>query len=228
MIKLIEVSKEYPNGIKALSDVSLTINQGEFVFLVGSSGAGKSTVIRLLFREEVPTSGYIMIANKNINRMRRKEIPALRRNMGIVFQDFRLLEDRTAYENVAFAMEVLGCSKKEIQQRVPEVMEMVGLGSRLKDYPHQLSGGEQQRVAIARAIVNNPYILIADEPTGNLDPDISREILDILIDINRRGTTVIMATHAWTLVNESNRRVISLKDGVVVSDGEKVQLINEA
>ncbi len=228
MIKLLEVFKEYPNGIKALSDVSLTINKGEFVFLVGSSGAGKSTVIRLLFREEVPTSGYIMVAGKNINRLKRKEIPVLRRNMGIVFQDFRLLEDRTVFENVAFAMEVLGCSKKEIQAKVPDVMGMVGLEDRLKDYPHQLSGGEQQRVAIARAIVNNPYILIADEPTGNLDPDTSREILNLLLDINSRGTTVIMATHAWDLVNESNRRVISLKNGFLVSDGEKVKLVNEA
>jgi cell division transport system ATP-binding protein len=228
MIKLIEVSKAYPNGIKALSDVSLTINKGEFVFLVGSSGAGKSTLIRLLFREEVPTSGYIMIAGKNVGRLKRKEIPVLRRNMGIVFQDFRLLEDRTAYENVAFAMEVLGSSKKEIKQRVPEALGLVGLEDRLKDYPNQLSGGEQQRVAIARAIVNNPYILIADEPTGNLDPDTSREILNILIDINCRGTTVIMATHAWDLVNESNRRVISLKKGSLVSDGEKVQLAHDA
>lgn len=228
MIKLIDVSKAYPNGIKALSDVSLTIKKGEFVFLVGSSGAGKSTLIRLLFREEVPSSGYIMIAGKNVSRLRRKDIPVLRRNMGIVFQDFRLLEDRTAYENVAFAMEVLGASKREIKQRVPEALGLVGLEGRLKDYPNQLSGGEQQRVAIARAIVNNPYILIADEPTGNLDPDTSREILNILVDINRRGTTVIMATHAWDMVNESNRRVISLNQGLLINDGEKVQLVHEA
>jgi cell division transport system ATP-binding protein len=228
MIKLLNVSKVYPNGVKALNQVSLTINKGEFIFLVGSSGAGKSTMIRLLFREEIPSSGYIMIAGKNISRLKRSEIPVLRRNMGIVFQDFRLLEDRTAFENVAFAMEVLGCSKKEIDQRVHQVLGMVGLEERMKYYPKQMSGGEQQRVAIARAIVNNPYILIADEPTGNLDPDTSRDILNILIDINRRGTTVIMATHAWDLVNESNRRVISLKKGLLVSDGEKVQLANEA
>ncbi|HHX94416.1 MAG TPA: cell division ATP-binding protein FtsE [Clostridia bacterium] len=228
MIKLLNVTKVYPNGVKALSDVSLTINMGDFVFLVGSSGAGKSTLIRLLFREEVPTSGYIMIAGKNISRLKKSEIPILRRNMGVVFQDFRLLEDRTAYENVAFAMEVLECTKKEIQERVPQVLKMVGLQERMHAYPTQLSGGEQQRVAIARAIVNNPYILIADEPTGNLDPDTSRDILKILIDINRRGTTVIMATHAWDLVNEHNRRVISLCKGVLVSDGEKVQFANEA
>lgn len=228
MIKLINVFKAYPNGVKALSDVSLTIKKGEFIFLVGSSGAGKSTLIRLLSREEVPSSGYIMVAGKNINRLKRSEIPVLRRNMGIVFQDFRLLEDRTAFENVAFAMEVLECSQKEIRERVPQVMSMVGLEERMNCYPCQLSGGEQQRVAIARAIVNNPYFLMADEPTGNLDPDTSRDILKILIDINRRGTTVIMATHAWDLVNESNKRVISLNKGFLVSDGEKVQLVHEA
>ena len=228
MIKFLNVSKVYPNGVKALSNISLTISKGEFVFLVGSSGAGKSTLIRLLFREEVPTSGYLMVAGKNICRLKRHEIPVLRRNMGIVFQDFRLLADRTAFENVAFAMEVLGCSKKEIQERVPQVLGMVGLEDRINYYPTQLSGGEQQRVAIARAIVNNPYILIADEPTGNLDPDTSREILNLLVEINRRGTTVIMATHAWDMVNESNRRVITLKKGLMVSDGEKVQLANEA
>lgn len=228
MIRLLNVTKVFPNGVKALSDVSLRIKKGEFVFLVGSSGAGKSTLVRLLFREEVPTSGQIMIAGRNINRLKKSEIPVLRRNMGIVFQDFRLLEDRTAFENVAFAMQVLECSKKEINERVPQVLEMVGLRDRMDCYPTQLSGGEQQRVAIARAIVNNPYILIADEPTGNLDPDTSREILKILVDINRRGTTVIMATHAWDLVNESCRRVISLKKGCVISDGEKVWLANEA
>lgn len=228
MIRLLNVSKVFPNGVRALSDVSLTIKKGEFVFLVGSSGAGKSTLVRLLFREEVPSSGHVLIAGKNISRLKRNEIPVLRRNMGIVFQDFRLLEDRTAFENVAFAMQVLECTKKEIEERVPQVLRMVGLGEKMDSFPTQLSGGEQQRVAIARAIVNNPYILIADEPTGNLDPDTSREILKILVDINRRGTTIIMATHAWDLVNESNRRVISLNKGHVVSDGEKVQLINEA
>ena len=228
MIKLLSVSKVYPNGVKALGDISLTINKGEFIFLVGSSGAGKSTLIRLLFREELPSAGYIMIGGKNISRLKRKEIPVLRRNMGIVFQDFRLLEDRTAFENVAFAMEVLECPKKEINSRVEQVLTLVGLNERMDYYPTQLSGGEQQRVAIARAIVNNPHILIADEPTGNLDPDTSREILNILIEINRRGTTVIMATHAWDLVNESNRRVISLNKGFMVNDGEKVQLAHEA
>ena len=227
MIRLLNVSKQFPNGVKALSEVSLNIKKGDFVFLVGSSGAGKSTLVRLLFREESPSSGHIMIAGKNISRLKKKEIPVLRRNMGIIFQDFRLLEDRTAFENVAFAMQVLECSKKEIDEKVPQVLGMVGLRDRMNCYPPQLSGGEQQRVAIARAIVNNPYILIADEPTGNLDPDTSREILKILVDINRRGTTVIMATHAWDLVNESNRRVVSLNKGRVVSDGERVQLANE-
>lgn len=227
MIKLLNVSKIYPNGVKALQDVSITIEKGEFVFLVGPSGAGKSTLIKLLFREEKPTYGQVLIAGKNIARLKKSQVPILRRNIGVVFQDFRLLEDRTAFENVSFAMEVLEHSKKEIQQRVRHVLTLVGLKDRMNYYPHQLSGGEQQRVAIARAIVNRPHILVADEPTGNLDPETSKEILKLLIDINRRGTTVIMATHEWSLANKTNHRVITLNKGRVVGDGEKVLLTHE-
>jgi len=222
MIKLLNVSKIYPNGVRALQDISLTIEKGEFVFLVGPSGAGKSTLIKLLFREEKPTYGQILIAGKNIARLKKSQVPILRRNIGVVFQDFRLLEDRTAFENVSFAMEVLEHPKKEIQQRVHHVLNMVGLKDRMNYYPHQLSGGEQQRVAIARAIVNRPHILVEDEPTGNLDPETSKEILKLLIDINRSGTTVIMATHEWSLVNRTNNRVITLDKGKLVRDGEKV------
>jgi len=227
MIRLLNVSKIYPNGVRALKDVSLTIKKGEFVFLVGPSGAGKSTLIRLLFKEEQPTYGQILIAGRNIARLKKSQIPVLRRNIGVVFQDFRLLEDRTAYENVSFAMEVLEYSRKEIQQRVPHVLGLVGLKDRMHCYPYQLSGGEQQRVAIARAIVNRPFILVADEPTGNLDPDTSREILKLLVDINRGGTTVIMATHEWDLVNRTNHRVIALDKGELVRDGEKVLFAHE-
>ena len=227
MIRLLNVSKIYPNGVKAVYDISLVLEKGEFVFLIGPSGAGKSTLIRLLFREEEPTYGQILVAGKNIARLKNSQVPVLRRNIGVVFQDFRLLEDRTAFENVSFAMEVLESPRKEIMERVPQVLTMVGLKERMDYYPNQLSGGEQQRVAIARAIVNNPYILIADEPTGNLDPDTSKEILKLLVDINRRGTTVIMATHAWELINLTNGRVIALDRGQVVSDGEKVLYANE-
>ncbi|NLO89863.1 MAG: cell division ATP-binding protein FtsE [Clostridia bacterium] len=227
MIKLLNVTKVYPNGVRALQDITLTIEKGEFVFLVGPSGAGKSTLIKLLFREESPTYGHVLIAGKNIARLRKSQIPILRRNIGVVFQDFRLLEDRTAFENVSFAMEVLEHSKKEIQQRVHHVLNLVGLKDRIHCYPHQLSGGEQQRVAIARAIVNRPHILVADEPTGNLDPETSKEILKLLIDINRSGTTVIMATHEWSLVNRANNRVIALDKGKLVSDGEKVLFAHE-
>lgn len=221
MIQLLNVSKVYPNGVKALNEVSVKIDKGEFVFLVGPSGAGKSTFIRLLFREEVPTKGQIFIGGKSIIRLRRSEIAALRRNLGIVFQDFRLLADRTVFENVAFAMEVLEHSRKEIRLKVPAVLEMVGLESKSDYFPHQLSGGEQQRVAIARAIINGPRILIADEPTGNLDPDTSWEIMELLNDINRRGTTIVMATHARNIVNKLRKRVIALERGQVVRDEER-------
>lgn len=221
MIQLINVSKVYPNGVQALQDVNVKIEKGEFVFLIGPSGAGKSTFIRILFREELPTKGQVFVAGKSITRLRKNEVAALRRKMGIVFQDFRLLADRTVFENVAFAMEVLECSKKEINMKVPATLEMVGLAGKKNFFPHQLSGGEQQRVAIARAIVNGPQILIADEPTGNLDPDTSWEIMELLHEINLRGTTVVMATHARSIVNKLQKRVIALENGKVVRDEER-------
>lgn len=217
MIQLFNLTKEY-NDNKALDDVSLTINKGEFVFLVGASGAGKSTLLRLLMREELPTSGQIMIEGRSIVRMKKKEIPFYKRKLGIIFQDFRLLQDRTVYENVAFALEAMGISVKEVRKKVPLVLQKVGLEHKGDSFPNELSGGEQQRVAVARAIVNNPTILIADEPTGNLDPKTSREIMDLLAYINGKGTTVITATHDNELVDELRKRVIVLREGRVVRD----------
>ncbi len=218
LVQFYNVSKIYSNGVKALDDVSLKIERGEFLFLMGPSGAGKSTLIKLFFREEVPTRGQIFIASRSLVRMKRSEVPRLRRNIGIVFQDFKLLENKTASENIAFAMEVVGANPKEIRQRVAEVIEMVGLKGRENSFPGELSGGEQQRVGIARALANRPLLLIADEPTGNLDIDISREIMELLFDINRKGTTVIMATHARELVKAARKRVILLDKGRVIAD----------
>jgi len=218
LVQFYNVSKIYSNGVKALDDVSLKIERGEFLFLMGPSGAGKSTLIKLFFREEVPTRGQIFIASRSIVRMKRSEVPPLRRNIGIIFQDFKLLENKTASENIAFAMEVVGANPKEIRQRVAEVIEMVGLKGRENSFPGELSGGEQQRVGIARALANRPLLLIADEPTGNLDIDISREIMELLFDINRKGTTVIMATHARELVKAARKRVILLDKGRVIAD----------
>lgn len=221
MIQLYNVSKTYANGTKALSDISVSIGKGEFVFLVGASGAGKSTFLRLLFREELPTRGQILVAGRNIVRLRRSEIPQLRRNIGVVFQDFRLLPDRTAAENIAFALEILQYSRRETMERVQAVLDMVGLSHKAHCFPHQLSGGEQQRVAIARAIVNRPPIVIADEPTGNLDPETSWDIMQLFNEINLRGTTVIVATHAREIVNAMNRRTIALARGCVVRDDRR-------
>ena len=221
LIQFFNVTKIYKGDIYALKDVTVKIDKGEFVFLVGPSGAGKTTFIRLLFREELPTKGQILIAGRSITRLRPKEIPFLRRNIGVVFQDFRLLPDRTVYENVAFALQVLEVPPKEIKARVEEVLAQVGLSGRAHLFPHQLSGGEQQRTAIARAIVNKPRILVADEPTGNLDPVTSREIISLLLDINRLGTTVIMATHAWDIVNSLKKRVIALDKGRLVRDDKE-------
>ncbi len=218
LVQFYNVSKIYSNGVKALDDVSLKIQRGEFLFLMGPSGAGKSTLIKLFFREEVPTRGQIFIASRSIVRMKRSEVPRLRRNIGIVFQDFKLLENKTASENIAFAMEVVGANPKEIRQRVAEVIEMVGLKGKENSFPGELSGGEQQRVGIARALANRPLLLIADEPTGNLDIDTSREIMELLFDINRKGTTVIMATHARELVKAARKRVILLDKGRVAAD----------
>jgi len=217
-IQFFNVTKVYPPNVTALSDISLKIDQGEFVFLVGPSGAGKTTLIRLIFREEIPTRGQIIIGGRSIARLKRSEVPVLRRNIGIVFQDFRLLADRTVYENVAFALEVLETHPREVKIKVEKALAQVGLTSKARLFPHQLSGGEQQRTAIARAIVNNPRILIADEPTGNLDPVTSQEIMKLLTDINHLGTTVIMATHAWNIVDSMKKRVISLVQGRLKSD----------
>lgn len=218
LVQFYNVSKIYPNGVKALNDVSLKIDRGEFLFLMGQSGAGKSTLIKMLFREELPSRGQIFIASRSIVRMKRQEIPKLRRNMGIVFQDFKLLETKSVAENIAFAMEVVGAGKRDMQVRVPEVIKMVGLKGKEDSLPSQLSGGEQQRVGIARALANRPLMLIADEPTGNLDMDTSLEIMELLYDINRRGTTVIMATHARELVKMARKRVIMLERGQISVD----------
>ncbi|MCR2043914.1 cell division ATP-binding protein FtsE [Anaerosalibacter massiliensis] len=221
MIKFINVSKVYKNGTKALENINITIDKGEFVFIVGHSGAGKSTMTKLLLKEIEPTSGKIILEDKDITKVKNRRIPYIRRKVGVVFQDFRLLPNKTVYENVAFAMEIIGSHPMEIKKRVPEVLEMVELGEKANDYPDQLSGGEHQRVSIARAIVNNPPVLIADEPTGNLDPDTAWEIMKILKGINGRGTTVLMATHAKDIVNCMKRRVVALEDGKVARDEEK-------
>ena len=227
LIQFKNVSKIYGNGTYALSNVNLKIESGEFVFLVGPSGAGKSTMIKLLLREIEPSVGEIVVNNKELSKMKRKEIPYYRRNLGVVFQDFRLLPDQTVYENVAFAMEIVEASKKEIRRQVPIILGMVGLSSKANAYPHQLSGGEQQRTALARALANNPSILIADEPTGNLDPHTSMEIMRIINMINHRGTTVIMATHAKDIVDSMKKRVVTFRKGVIISDQEKGGYINE-
>lgn len=218
LVQFYNVSKVYRNGVKALNDVSLKIDRGEFIFLMGPSGAGKSTLVKMLIREEIPSRGQIFVASRSIVRMKRGEIPILRRNIGMVFQDFKLLENKTVAENIGFAMKVVGARPHDIRLRVPEVIEMVGLKGREDSFPNQLSGGEQQRVGVARALVNHPLILIADEPTGNLDMDTSLEIMELLYDINRKGTTVIMATHARELVKNSMKRVIMLDAGTVCSD----------
>ena len=221
MIKFSNVSKEYKNGVRALSNVSLSIKKGEFVFLVGSSGAGKSTLIKLILKEEEPTEGKIYLNDKDITKVKNRRIPYIRRNVGVVFQDFRLLPNKTVYENVAFAMEIIGAHPKEIRRNVPMVLSMVDLSKKAYCYPDELSGGEHQRVAISRAIVNNPPVLIADEPTGNLDPETAWDIMKVLRDINRRGTTVLMATHAKNIVDVMKKRVIAIEAGKVIRDEEK-------
>lgn len=218
MILLSNVTKTYPNGSTALDDVSFFVERGEFVFIVGPSGAGKSTLIKLLMHEETPTSGQVIINNKDIGKLKRREVPYLRRSMGVVFQDFRLLSNKTVFENVAFAMDIIGASRREIRKQVPNVLSLVGLSHKAKSYPGELSGGEQQRVALARALVNNPAFLIADEPTGNLNPKVAMEIMELLDNINKRGTTVIMATHAKDIVDTMKKRVIAIEDGKIVRD----------
>lgn len=218
MIKFSGVSKKYKNNIIAVSNISFTIDNGEFVFLVGSSGAGKSTILKLLLREEIPTTGNIYIDKKDITLLKRKEVPYLRRTIGVVFQDFRLLPNKTVYENIAFAMKIVEAEPREIRKRVPMVLSLVGLSDRADSYPQQLSGGEQQRASLARAIVNEPSILVADEPTGNLDPDTTWDIIKLISEINKRGTTVVMATHAKDIVDIMKKRVIEIDKGNIVRD----------
>lgn len=220
MLRLYNVSKIYQNGVTALDNINLHVRKGDFLFLVGPSGAGKTTLARLIFREELPTRGQIIFNGKNVVRMRAGEVPFHRRKIGMVFQDFRLLPLKNIYENVAFALEVTGASPKEIRRRVPETLKLVGLEGKAKMLPHQLSGGEQQRVCVARALVNNPLLLIADEPTGNLDPDTSWDLMKLLQRINEQGTTIVMATHAWDIVDAMKKRVVALSGGRIVRDEE--------
>ena len=227
MIKLDHVSKAYSTGAPALNDVSIHIEKGEFVFIVGDSGSGKSTLIKLLLRELVPTSGTIEVNGVNVGKLRHRKIPKFRRNIGVVFQDFRLLKDRNVYENVAFAQRVVQVPNKEIKKNVPSILSIVGLAGKYKARPKHLSGGEQQRVALARALVNNPPILLADEPTGNLDPKNSWEIMILLEEINEKGTTVLVVTHNREIVNEMKKRVVTMNKGVIVSDEKEGSYIDE-
>ena len=223
MIEFSNVSKRYENGTKALENVSLNIDRGEFVFIVGSSGAGKSTLIKLMLREEKPTSGIIHVNGFNLNKIKRRQIPKFRRTLGVVFQAFRLIPYMTAYDNVAFALRVTNVSSRDIRRRVPYVLGLVGLASKARIVPDKLSGGEQQRVALARALVNNPDLIIADEPTGNIDPELSFEIVELLHEINKMGTTIVMVTHEHELVSHFNHRVITIENGTVVSDAPEYQ-----
>lgn len=218
MFEFIGVSKIFKKEFLAVNNINLKINQGEFVFLVGRSGAGKSTLVKLLLKEEEPTAGKILYKGDDITKIRRRSIPVYRRNIGFVFQDFRLLPKMTVYENVAFAMEIIGTSTKTIRREIPTVLSMVGLADKSRSYPDELSGGEKQRVAIARAVINRPEIIIADEPTGNLDHDTSLEIMKIFTEINRRGTTLIMATHDREIVNRMQKRVVEIKKGSIIRD----------
>ena len=221
MIEFSNVSKLYDNNVKALSEVNIKIEDGEFVFLVGPSGSGKSTFIKLLIKEIEPTIGEISVADKKLSKLSRRQTPYFRRRIGMVFQDFRLIPTLNVYENVAFAMRVVEASPKEIRRRVPMVLSLVGLSHKYKMFPNELSGGEQQRVSLARAIVNNPSVLIADEPTGNLDPETAKEIMDLLDDINRAGTTILMATHAKEIVDNMKKRVIAIEKGNIVRDEKR-------
>lgn len=219
MIDLINVTKTYETGTHALNGIDMHIDDGEFVFLVGQSGSGKSTIIKILTAELKPTSGSVLVNGYKLESIKRSSIPYLRRTLGVIFQDFRLIENKTVYENVSFAMRVIGASGKEIKKRVAYVLELVGLENKARRYPNELSGGEQQRVAIARALINNPTMIIADEPTGNLDPARSFEIMLLLEKINALGTTVMVVTHEKALVDRFNKRVVSINEGRVVSDG---------
>ncbi|MBO5552242.1 MAG: cell division ATP-binding protein FtsE [Lachnospiraceae bacterium] len=227
MILLEDVVKTYSSGSPALNGISLNIDAGEFVFIVGDSGSGKSTLIKLLLRELKPTSGHIIVNNTDVTRLRHGRIPKYRRNIGCVFQDFRLLKDRNVYENVAFAQRVVSVPGREIKRNVPQVLSTVGLAEKYSSKPRELSGGEQQRVAVARAIINKPPILLADEPTGNLDPKNSWDIMKLLEKINRNGTTVLVVTHNREIVNAMQKRVITMKKGVILADQERGEYIDE-
>ena len=221
MIDLENVKKSYATGVQALNGITLHIDKGEFVFIVGDSGSGKSTLIKLLLKELDPTSGTIKVNGINLNRMKPRAIPKYRRKLGVVFQDFRLLKDRNVYENIAFAQRVIITPTKQIRKNVPKMLSLVGLAEKYKAYPKELSGGEQQRVALARALVNQPNILLADEPTGNLDPKNSKEIMKLLVTINERGTTVVVVTHNQEIVDAMKKRVIAMHKGVIISDERK-------
>ncbi len=221
MIEFKKVTKIYDNNVIALSNVDITIEKGEFVFLVGPSGAGKSTFIKILLKEVEPTTGTVVLNNTDITKLKRNQTPYFRRKIGVVFQDFRLIDTLNVYENVAFALRVTECSPRDIRKRVPLVLALVGLSKKHMAYPHEISGGEQQRVSLARAIVNNPTLLIADEPTGNLDPETALEIMDILNDINKAGTTILMATHAKNIVDSMKKRVIAIEKGVLARDEQR-------
>ena len=227
IIVLENVSKSYATGAPALNGVSMTIKKGEFVFIVGDSGSGKSTLIKLLLRELLPTSGDIYVNGQSLVDLKRRHVPKYRRNLGVVFQDFRLLKDRNVYENVAFAQRIIQVPNREIRKNVPSILSVVGLAGKYKAKPRQLSGGEQQRVAMARALINRPPILLCDEPTGNLDPKNSWEIMKLLEQINKKGTTVLVVTHNREIVNEMQKRVITMKKGIIVSDEEKGGYIDE-
>lgn len=227
MIEFRGVSKIYDNNVKALSNINVEIEAGEFVFLVGPSGSGKSTFIKMLLKEVEPTNGKVIVGDKDLSTITRKQIPYYRRKIGMVFQDFRLIPNLNVYENVAFAMRVVEASQREIRRRVPMVLSLVGLSHKYKMFPNELSGGEQQRVSLARAIVNNPAVLIADEPTGNLDPETANEIMGLLEDINRAGTTILMATHAKDIVDNMQKRVIAIDKGMIVRDDRKGMYENE-
>ena len=229
LIRIKHVEKKYKNGVTAIQDLSIAIEKGSFVFVIGGSGSGKSTLIKMLYREEKPTKGQIIVGGLDVAKLKNKKVYKLRRKLGIVFQDYRLLPKMTVYENVAFALEVIGAKKDEIRVKVLKALEEVGLKNKIHNYPDQLSGGEQQRVAIARAIVNDPKLLLCDEPTGNLDPEKSMEIMKVLDNINKtRGTTIIMATHDQQIVNKMKKQVLILKDGHLVNFKEKGTYDNEA
>jgi len=221
MIEFKNVSKTYSTGTEAVHNANFRIEKGDFAFLVGASGSGKSTLIKLILKEEEPTEGNIVINGKDTTFLKPKRVPYLRRSMGVVFQDFRLLSDKTVYDNVAFAMNIVKATPKHIRRQVPMVLSLVGLSGKAKVYPHELSGGEQQRVALARALVNNPSMIIADEPTGNLDPETAWEIMNLLNDINLRGTTVVIATHAKDIVDKMKKRVIEIENGIIIRDDKK-------